>query len=69
MVDRIVVRHDVKDRIADSIETALELSDGLLITENATDSSRNTFSEKFACPKCKISLEELAPRAFSFNSP
>ncbi|MBT5913741.1 MAG: excinuclease ABC subunit UvrA [Rhodospirillaceae bacterium] len=69
VVDRIVVRHDVKDRIADSIETALELSDGLLITENATDSSRNTFSEKFACPVSGFSIEEIEPRLFSFNNP
>ena len=69
VVDRVVIRPSIKDRIADSIETALELSDGLLITENADDQQRNTFSEKFACPVSGFTIEEIEPRLFSFNNP
>ena len=69
VVDRVVIRPSIKDRIADSIETALELSDGLLITENADDKQRHTFSEKFACPVSGFTIEEIEPRLFSFNNP
>ena len=69
VVDRVVIRPSIKDRIADSIETALELSDGLLITENADDQQRLTFSEKFACPVSGFTIEEIEPRLFSFNNP
>ena len=69
VVDRVVIRPSIKDRIADSIETALEISDGLLITENADDKQRHTFSEKFACPVSGFTIEEIEPRLFSFNNP
>jgi excinuclease ABC subunit A len=73
VVDRIVVKPEVRSRLADSIETALKLSQGLvIITTQAADGSCSDriFSEKFACPEHPhVSLGELEPRIFSFNSP
>lgn len=68
VVDRLVVKQDIRSRLADSIETALKLADGLVII-NVIDGQDILFSEKFACPDCGISIGELAPRMFSFNSP
>jgi excinuclease ABC subunit A len=68
VVDRLVVKKDIRSRLADSIETALKLADGLVII-NVIDGQDILFSEKFACPDCGISIGELAPRMFSFNSP
>ena len=69
VVDRLVLREGTETRLADSIETALELSDGLLITENAKSGDRSTFSAKFACPVSGFTIDEVEPRLFSFNNP
>lgn len=72
MVDRVIVRREQEDlptRLADSIETALELADGLLYAENADDQSRTVFSAKFACPVSGFTIDEIEPRLFSFNNP
>lgn len=68
VVDRLVVKEDIRSRLADSLETALAQGEGLVIV-NLIDKGDILFSEKFACPDCGISIEELAPRMFSFNSP
>jgi excinuclease ABC subunit A len=69
VVDRIVVRKEIGNRVADSIETALGLADGLAIAENADSGERTVFSSKFACPVSGFTIEEIEPRLFSFNSP
>src|SRR6478609_7459844 len=75
VVDRLVMRHDVRKRLADSVETAVALADGIIEIELVAreNSSRPptvlTFSERFACLKCGTSMPELEPRIFSFNSP
>jgi len=69
VVDRIVVRPDLGNRLADSVETALGLSDGLLFADNASDGSRVTFSARFACPVSGFTIDEIEPRLFSFNNP
>ncbi|HYC04717.1 MAG TPA: excinuclease ABC subunit UvrA [Azospirillaceae bacterium] len=69
VVDRIVVREGLGNRLADSIETALGLSEGLLFAENADDGQRTVFSAKFACPESGFTIEEIEPRLFSFNNP
>nr|WP_281176811.1 excinuclease ABC subunit UvrA [Fervidicola ferrireducens] len=68
IVDRIIVRPGVESRLADSIETALARSGGLVIID-VIGERELLFSQNFACPDCGISLEELSPRMFSFNSP
>ncbi|MCL4472710.1 MAG: excinuclease ABC subunit UvrA [Actinobacteria bacterium] len=67
VVDRLVLKEDVRHRLADSVETAAALSGGLVNIE--TDGKVATYSEQFSCPDCGVSLAELAPRIFSFNSP
>ncbi len=69
VVDRLVIREDMGNRLADSVETALKLSDGLLTVENADTSEQTIFSEKFACPVSGFTISEIEPRLFSFNSP
>ena len=69
VVDRLVVRDDLGNRLADSLETALELSDGLAVAEGADDGERTLFSAKFACPVSGFTIEEIEPRLFSFNNP
>ena len=69
VVDRIVVRADMGNRVADSLETALALTDGLAIAENADDGERTIFSAKFACPMSGFTIDEIEPRLFSFNNP
>jgi excinuclease ABC subunit A len=68
IVDRIIVRPGVESRLADSIETALARSGGLVVID-VIGEKEILFSQNFACPDCGISLEELSPRMFSFNSP
>ncbi|MFA7534071.1 MAG: excinuclease ABC subunit UvrA [Tissierellaceae bacterium] len=68
VVDRIVIKEGIEGRLADSLETALKLGDGLVIA-HILDKERVMFSEKLSCPDCNISMEELSPRMFSFNSP
>lgn len=70
VVDRLVIRYDedFKRRLADSVETALELGEGLMIVVFG-DGHEKKFSEDFACPDCGINFEEISPRMFSFNNP
>ena len=69
VVDRVVVRSDMKTRLADSLETALELADGIAIAEDADTKSRTIFSARFACPISGFTIDEIEPRLFSFNNP
>jgi len=69
VVDRIVVRPDLGNRLADSIETALTLAEGLAVAENADNGERMVFSARFACPVSGFTIEEIEPRLFSFNAP
>ncbi|HEU4786042.1 MAG TPA: excinuclease ABC subunit UvrA, partial [Gemmatimonadaceae bacterium] len=69
VVDRLTVRVEDRGRIADSIETALKLADGVVEVNNAESGAIELFSERYGCPVCGISLPELEPRQFSFNSP
>ncbi len=69
VVDRVVIRPGLETRLADSVETALGLSDGLLVAEDADDSARTIFSARFACPVSGFTIEEIEPRLFSFNNP
>jgi excinuclease ABC subunit A len=69
VVDRLVTAPDLMQRLADSTETALGLSDGLLIVENADDGARDIYSQKFACPVSGFTIPEIEPRLFSFNNP
>ncbi len=69
VVDRLVVRADDRGRLTDSIETALKLAEGLVEVVNSETGTLETFSEKYGCPTCGISMPELEPRHFSFNSP
>ena len=70
IVDRLVMKEGLRRRLTDSVETAAALADGLVDVELAGDDARTlTFSEKFACIHCGISLPEIQPRIFSFNSP
>ncbi|HOQ72855.1 MAG TPA: excinuclease ABC subunit UvrA [Limnochordia bacterium] len=68
VVDRIVVRPDVQGRISDSVQTALKFGEGIVFVD-VIGGEELMFSEKFACIDCGISMEELTPRMFSFNSP
>nr|WP_193580841.1 excinuclease ABC subunit UvrA [Paenibacillus aceris] len=68
IVDRIVIKEDVQTRLADSLETALKLANGRVIVD-VIDQEELMFSQNLACPECGFSVEELAPRMFSFNSP
>jgi excinuclease ABC subunit A len=70
VVDRLVVKKEgFGNRLADSIETALKLSEGLLYVEETPGGKRHTFSSKFACPVSGFTLDEIEPRLFSFNNP
>jgi len=69
VVDRLVMRPDLRKRLADSIETAVSLADGIVEIELVDEDRTLTFSEKFACLECGISFPELEPRIFSFNAP
>lgn len=69
VVDRLAIKPDIVRRLTDSAETALALSGGLLFVELVPDGEVLSFSQNYACDDCGISMEELAPRLFSFNSP
>ena len=73
VVDRLVVREGIASRLADSFETALSMSDGIVYAENAdakgNEAERTVFSSRFACPVSGFTIEEIEPRLFSFNSP
>jgi len=69
VVDRLVLKPDIGNRLADSIEAALRLADGLCVVEDATSGEETLFSEKFACPVSGFTIAEIEPRLFSFNNP
>ena len=69
VVDRIVVRENLGSRLADSLETALRLADGVAVVEPVADGAPMVFSERLACAACGLSFPEVSPRMFSFNSP
>ena len=69
VIDRLKVRADVKQRLAESFETALRHADGRAIAVEADSGKEHLFSARFACPQCSYSLAELEPRLFSFNNP
>ncbi len=68
VVDRLVMKDDIKSRIADSLETALKLSEGLVLV-SIVDGEEMLFSQQFSCPEHDVSIGELSPRMFSFNNP
>jgi excinuclease ABC subunit A len=68
LVDRLIVREGLEKRLSDSLEVAMKLSDGLVIV-SVVDGEETLFSANYACSQCGISIEELTPRMFSFNSP
>ncbi len=67
VIDRLVVKEEIRSRLADSLETALSLANGLVVVD--TGEEELTFSQNYACPDHDISIEELTPRMFSFNAP
>lgn len=69
VIDRIKVKADIQQRLAESFETALRLADGRAIALEMDSNEEQLFSSKFACPVCSYSLQELEPRLFSFNNP
>ena len=69
VVDRLVVKSGIQERLSQSIETALKLSDGLLFVNFTDGNERKIFSSKFACPVSGFTIEEIEPRLFSFNNP
>jgi excinuclease ABC subunit A len=69
VVDRLRMKDDLRTRLFQSVETAIELADGLVVIDLIDDDKQLTFSERFACPEHGVSLPELQPRIFSFNSP
>ena len=68
VIDRLVVRPDIQQRLTDSLETAMKLAEGLVVA-SVVDGEDMLFSQNYACPDCGISIGELAPRMFSFNNP
>ena len=68
IVDRLVIKDGIRERLSDSVETALQHGEGIVVID-IIDGDEYIFSEKFACPDCGINLPELSPRVFSFNSP
>ena len=68
VVDRLVIREGIERRLSDSIESVLELAEGLLIVDVIDGESMN-FSQSFSCPDCGVSIDEIEPRSFSFNNP
>ena len=69
VIDRIVVKEGIEERLSQSFETAIKLSDGLAFVENTSTNERTTFSSRFACPVSGFTIEEIEPRLFSFNNP
>ncbi len=67
IVDRLVIKDGISKRLTDSLENALKLADGIVIIDN--EGKEELYSSKYACPECGISIEEIEPRLFSFNTP
>ncbi len=68
LVDRLIVKNDIRNRLSDSVETALKYANKLVLVD-IVDGEEILFSQNYACPECNISIEELTPRMFSFNNP
>ena len=68
VIDRLLVKNDIRNRLSGSLETAMNMSGDIIVIQ-IVDGDRMTFSQSYACPDCGISLQELAPRMFSFNNP
>ncbi|RGY93763.1 excinuclease ABC subunit UvrA [Ruminococcus sp. AM58-7XD] len=68
VVDRLIVKPGIEKRLSDSIETVLDLADGLLMVDTM-DGNIHNFSQSFSCPNCGVSIDEIEPRSFSFNNP
>nr|WP_294436912.1 excinuclease ABC subunit UvrA [uncultured Blautia sp.] len=68
VVDRLIVKPEIEKRLSDSIETVLDLADGLLMVDTM-DGNIHNFSQSFSCPDCGVSIDEIEPRSFSFNNP
>ena len=68
VVDRLIVKPGIEKRLSDSIETVLELAEGLLMVDTM-DGNIHNFSQSFSCPNCEVSIDEIEPRSFSFNNP
>ena len=69
IVDRLVIKDDIRSRLTESVETALKNANNIVIIDDATHKKEMLFSQNYACPGCGISFEELTPRMFSFNNP
>ena len=69
VVDRLVIKQGINRRLGDSVETAASLAGGLVIADVVSENRQILFSQNYACPDCGISIEELTPRMFSFNTP
>lgn len=69
VIDRIILKEGIEERLAQSVETGLKLSDGIIYIELMENGSRQIFSSKFACPVSGFTIEEIEPRLFSFNNP
>ena len=69
IVDRLVIKEDIRSRLTESVETALKHANNIVIIDDATHKKEMLFSQNYACPDCGISFEELTPRMFSFNNP
>ncbi len=69
VVDRLIVKNDIKKRLTDSLETALKHGKGMVIIEDITNNKELVFNQNYSCPDCEISIDELQPRSFSFNNP
>ena len=69
IVDRLVIKEDIRSRLTESVEIALKHANNIVIIEDSTNKKELLFSQNYACPDCGISFEELTPRMFSFNNP
>lgn len=69
IVDRLVIKEDIRSRLTESVETALKYANNIVIIDDNTHKKEMLFSQNYACPDCGISFEELTPRMFSFNNP
>jgi excinuclease ABC subunit A len=69
VVDRLIIDPEIKKRLTESVETALNLGEGVMIYQDSETKAEEIFSQNFACPHCHIILPEISPRSFSFNSP
>ena len=69
IVDRLVIKEDIRSRLTESVEIALKHANNIVIIEDSTNKKEMLFSQNYACPDCGISFEELTPRMFSFNNP